>query len=114
MRGAEEILRLLKDGVKAAGFPTGAEAFVTEGKRMLRTQNSGCHELCEMGPVVMLYPEGEAYRLQNAADVARFIERRLLHKEVLPDLLITPEAFCQAKQSANCPKPAPSNPASQK
>ena len=63
-RGGEDILKALKEGVKHAGL-----------KKQIRVARSGCLDLCERGPNLFLYPEGEWYSGVTEADVPSLLEK---------------------------------------
>ncbi|ACB83698.1 NADH-quinone oxidoreductase subunit NuoF [Natranaerobius thermophilus] len=39
---------------------------------------TGCHGLCELGPIVIVYPEGTSYFTVSAEDVSEIVEEHLL------------------------------------
>ena len=53
-----------------------------------RTQQTACLDQCEHGPVVVIYPQAIWYGGVQPDDVARIVDRTIVHGEVLPDLLI--------------------------
>ena len=65
-RGSEEILRALKDYVKAHGL-----------KKLVRVAGSGCLDLCGFGPNVFVLPEGVWYKGVTKADVDRIVDEQL-------------------------------------
>lgn len=65
-RGAEDILRALKEGVRSAGL---------QGK--IRVAKSGCLDLCEQGPNVFLQPSGEWLCGVVPADVPEVLKKIL-------------------------------------
>lgn len=66
LRGSGEILRALKDYVKAHGL-----------KKLVRVTASGCLDLCAVGPNVFVMPEGTWYTGVTTIDVERIIEEQL-------------------------------------
>jgi NADH:ubiquinone oxidoreductase subunit F (NADH-binding) len=48
---------------------------------------TGCHGMCEMGPIVVVYPEGTFYCRVSAADVDEIIEEHLYKGRVVERLL---------------------------
>ena len=56
--------------------------------RTTRTQQVGCMDQCEHGPVVVIYPQGIWYGGVEPDDVPRIVARTIAHGEVLPDLVI--------------------------
>ncbi len=63
---SEEILKALKEEVKKRGL-----------KGKVRALKSGCMDLCEKGPNVMIWPEGKLLSAVTASDVPDLIERYL-------------------------------------
>jgi (2Fe-2S) ferredoxin len=64
LRGSEKICEMLKEEVKKRGL-----------KGKIRALKSGCMDLCEKGPNVMVFPEGTYYSGVAPEDVPSFIER---------------------------------------
>lgn len=52
----------LKQRVKELGLPS------------IRINASGCLDRCELGPVLVIYPQGVWYRYENEADVDEIIQ----------------------------------------
>lgn len=48
---------------------------------------TGCHGFCEMGPIVIVYPEGTLYCQVHAQDVPEIVEKHLVKGEVVERLL---------------------------
>ena len=80
--------------------PDGSEAlrhcFKTELKLrnlgpLVRANQSGCLDQCELGPIVVIYPQEIWYGNVQPADVPRIIEETVLAGRVLEDLLISDE-----------------------
>jgi (2Fe-2S) ferredoxin len=68
-------------------------AFQSEIKRrslgpLVRACKSGCLEQCELGPTVVIYPQGIWYGHVTPADVPRIVEETLIGGRVLDDLVI--------------------------
>ncbi|SHJ96594.1 NAD(P)-dependent iron-only hydrogenase diaphorase component flavoprotein [Anaerobranca californiensis DSM 14826] len=51
---------------------------------------TGCHGFCEMGPIVIVYPEGTFYCRVTPEDTAKIVEEHLLKGRIVKDLLYTP------------------------
>lgn len=62
-KDAQKILDGLKEGVKAAGV------------KGVRVSKSGCLDVCEKGPNVLVYPEGDWYSGVSAADVPEILKK---------------------------------------
>lgn len=55
---------------------------------LYRASKSGCLEQCELGPTVVIYPQGIWYGHVKPEDVPRIIDETILGGRVLDDLLI--------------------------
>ena len=55
----------------------------------MRVNNSGCLDRCELGPTMVIYPEGVWYTYASPADVDEIIERHLKKGERVERLLLT-------------------------
>lgn len=53
----------------------------------IKIVETGCHGLCEMGPLVIVYPEGVFYCRVAESDVAEIVESHLLKGRVVERLL---------------------------
>ncbi len=76
----------------ASGAQAVVEAFAEElGNRGLDTElrftKTGCHGLCERGPLVLIHPEGTFYQRVKPEDAARIVEETIVHGRLLEDLL---------------------------
>ncbi|HSQ88232.1 NADH-quinone oxidoreductase subunit NuoF [Romboutsia sp.] len=47
---------------------------------------TGCLGLCELGPIVVIYPEGVLYRNVGANDIKELVESHFIHNEILERL----------------------------
>jgi (2Fe-2S) ferredoxin len=77
--------------------PDGSEAlrnrFKAELKRrnlgpLVRANQSGCLDQCELGPTVVIYPQGIWYGHVQPDDVPRILDETVIGGRVLEDLLI--------------------------
>jgi len=64
-KNAEELRAYMKDKVKEAGI------------RKVRVNNAGCLDRCELGPVMVIYPEGVWYSCKTKADIDKVIREHL-------------------------------------
>ena len=76
-------------------------AFKAEVKKrklgpLVRANGAGCLDQCELGPTIVIYPQGVWYGGVQISDVPRIIEETVIHGRILPDLLIPDEQL-------NCP-----------
>ena len=80
--------------------PEGSEAlrdcFKTQLKQrklgpLVRANSAGCLDQCELGPTVVIYPQGIWYGGVTLEDVPRIIEETIVGGNVLEDLQIPDE-----------------------
>lgn len=50
-------------------------------KTKIRANASGCLDACELGPAVVIYPEGVWYQVTTQADVEEIIEEHIAPKQ---------------------------------
>jgi (2Fe-2S) ferredoxin len=87
--------------------PTGSEALKDAFKKELkarginatiRANSAGCLDQCELGPVLVIYPQAIWYGHVSLADVPRIVESTLIQGEILSDLRIPEEQLnCKKK-----------------
>lgn len=76
----ERLRNSLKSQLKARGLgPT------------VRANRAGCLDQCELGPTLVIYPQGIWYGGVTEADIPRIIEETIIHGRLLDDLLIPSE-----------------------
>lgn len=51
------------------------------GAGKIRVNKSGCMDRCAEGPIMVIYPEGQWYRYETAADIDEIIDRHILAGE---------------------------------
>jgi (2Fe-2S) ferredoxin len=78
-KGAEKLRNYMKSRIKELGI---------EG---VRINNAGCLDRCELGPTLVIYPEGVWYTYASTADVEEIIERHFKKGECVERLLLTDE-----------------------
>ena len=80
--------------------PSGSErlrnAFKAEVERrgltpLVRANKAGCLDQCELGPTVVIYPQGIWYGHVQLEDVPRIIDETIVGGKILDDLLIADE-----------------------
>jgi (2Fe-2S) ferredoxin len=74
------------------------ELFKSELKRqkcgpLVRANKAGCLDQCELGPTVVVYPQGIWYGHVQPEDVPRIVQETVLGGRVLEDLLIPDECL---------------------
>ncbi|MBL8828685.1 MAG: (2Fe-2S) ferredoxin domain-containing protein [Planctomycetaceae bacterium] len=87
--------------------PAGSEAlrngFKAELKRrglgpLVRANSAGCLDQCELGPVVVVYPQGIWYGGVKPEDVPRIVEETVVAGRVIDELRIPDERLnCRPK-----------------
>jgi (2Fe-2S) ferredoxin len=78
------------------GSATLRERFKSELKRrglgpLVRANQSGCLDQCELGPTVVIYPQAIWYGGVTPEDVPRIVEETIIAGRVLADLQIPDE-----------------------
>ena len=58
------------------------------GLSRVRVNTAGCLDRCELGPCVVIYPEGVWYRVTSPADVDAILERHVRDGGRVPELLL--------------------------
>jgi len=58
---------------------------------LVRINSAGCLDQCELGPTLVIYPQGIWYGRVQLSDIPRIVEETLRNGRVLDDLLISPE-----------------------
>ena len=79
-RGGEELREYMKAQAKARGL-----------NDRVRINSSGCLDRCELGPCVVIYPDGIWYAYKNEADVDEILDRHIIGGEVVERLVIAPD-----------------------
>lgn len=59
-RGSKQLMEYLKERTKALGLGPA---------KGIRLQQSGCLDRCELGPVMVIYPEGTWYAVRTKDDI---------------------------------------------
>jgi (2Fe-2S) ferredoxin len=78
-KGAEKIRDCFKNEVKERGL-----------QGTVRANASGCLDGCELGPTVVVYPEGIWYRVETPADVKEIMDEHIASGRVVRRLAIYP------------------------
>lgn len=61
------------------------------GLERVRINQAGCLDRCELGPTMVIYPEGVWYKCETAEDVDEVISEHLQHGRRVPRLMLRPE-----------------------
>ena len=64
--GSERLRDYMKARAKELGIPN------------IRVNSAGCLDRCELGPCMVIYPEGVWYRLGSTADVDRVLQEHVI------------------------------------
>jgi (2Fe-2S) ferredoxin len=90
--GKDKLRSALKSELKRLGL-----------KATVRANAAGCLDVCEVGPVIVIYPQAIWYGRVEVKDAARIVEQTILRGEILPDLLLSPaELGCHPVESSSC------------
>lgn len=57
-------------------------------KEKLRVQKSGCLDICDFGPTLVIYPQGTFYVGVQASDIPELIEKEFVQNERLARLVL--------------------------
>lgn len=74
--GSEKIIAALEKEIAANGL-----------KEEVQVVKTGCHGLCALGPIMIVYPEGAFYSMVKEEDVAEIVSEHLLKGRVVTRLL---------------------------
>lgn len=78
-KGATRLRDYAKRKVKALGLA---------GPGNVRINQSGCLDRCELGPCVVVYPEGVWYSYLDEGDIDEIVESHLQRGQIVERLLI--------------------------
>ena len=74
--GSDKVLETLREGIKANGLD-----------KEITVVQTGCHGMCEAGPIVIVYPEGTFYTHVKPQDAKEIVAEHLLKGRVVERLL---------------------------
>ncbi len=77
-RGSEKLRDYIKLRAKALGIPR------------VRINGAACLDRCELGPVIVVYPEGVWYRIRNKFEADAVLEKHLLDGSRATGLMLPP------------------------
>ena len=60
------------------------------GPHNIRINKSACLDRCELGPVLVIYPEGTWYTYVDEQDIDEIIDSHLLQGKIVERLLVDP------------------------
>ena len=58
------------------------------GLQGIRVNSAGCLDRCELGPCLVIYPEGVWYKIQTTADVDAVLQQHLVEGGRVPTLML--------------------------
>lgn len=61
------------------------------GLQDVRINSAGCLDRCELGPDMVIYPDGVWYRYQNEADIDEILTTHVKNGGRVPRLMLKPE-----------------------
>lgn len=76
--GSEKLRDYMKVRAKEMGLPK------------VRVNLAGCLDRCELGPCMVIYPEGIWYKITSPADVDAVLERHVRDGGRVPELMLPP------------------------
>ncbi|WP_058533307.1 (2Fe-2S) ferredoxin domain-containing protein [Legionella saoudiensis] len=80
--GGEEFFTYMKSRLSELGM---------HGPGKVRVSKSGCLGRCDLGPCVVIYPEGVWYTYSSFADIDTIIDSHLISGNIAQELAIDPE-----------------------
>jgi (2Fe-2S) ferredoxin len=87
-RGSGELHAYMKERVKKAGI------------KNTRINQAGCFERCEMGPSMVIYPEGVWYTYRNKDDIDEIIQKHMIEGGRVERLMLAPSDKFPADREA--------------
>jgi (2Fe-2S) ferredoxin len=60
------------------------------GLKNVRINNAGCLDRCELGPCMVIYPEGVWYSVPTKADVDEVLQKHMVEGGRVPRLMLQP------------------------
>lgn len=61
------------------------------GLRQIRVNHAGCLNRCELGPTMVIYPEGVWYSYRSEADIDEILNRHVRQGQIVERLLLRPD-----------------------
>ena len=74
--GSQQIMETLKEEIKKAGL-----------EKEVSVVQTGCHGLCALGPIMIVYPDASFYSMVKVEDIPEIVQEHLLKGRVVPRLL---------------------------
>ena len=76
-KGSESLVKLFKEELKHAGL-----------SKEVRAQRSGCLDVCEFGPAIVVYPEGVWYGGVRPEDIREIVDSHIAKGQPVEKLRI--------------------------
>ena len=64
---------------------------VKAAQSRIRINLSGCLNMCEYGPAMVIYPEGIWYRYESEADIEEILDKHVIRGQRVQRLLLAPD-----------------------
>ncbi|MDU4962030.1 MAG: NADH-quinone oxidoreductase subunit NuoF [Sporomusaceae bacterium] len=77
----------VSSGSKKVEAALGSELVKAGLEKEIKVVETGCHGFCEMGPIMIVYPEGVFYCRVQAEDIPAIVEEHLLKGRIVERLL---------------------------
>ena len=74
--GSQQIMETLKEEIKKAGL-----------EKEVSVVQTGCHGLCALGPIMIVYPDASFYSMVKVKDIPEIVQEHLLKGRVVTRLL---------------------------
>ena len=74
--GSQQIMETLKEEIKKAGL-----------EKEVSVVQTGCHGLCALGPIMIVYPDARFYSMVKVEDIPEIVQEHLLKGRVVTRLL---------------------------
>ena len=74
--GSQQIMETLKEEIKQAGL-----------EKEVSVVQTGCHGLCALGPIMIVYPDASFYSMVKVEDIPEIVQEHLLKGRVVTRLL---------------------------
>ena len=78
VKGSEKLRNYMKARAKELGLDD------------TRINSAGCLDRCELGPVVVIYPEGIWYHCQTVEEAEEIVQNHLLQGKIVDRLMLKP------------------------
>lgn len=87
-RGSGELHAYMKERAREAGL------------KDIRINQSGCLERCELGPTMVIYPEGVWYTYRNKDDIDEIVQKHMIEGGRVERLMLMPDDRLPADREA--------------